>query len=399
MDRASSNETAPDDERVRDASQGFADALPWCVDVDLALAQLTRLIAGFPSVASVKIFFRHTGESIFELAKTSAAMAADELAADDALVRHFETEPGETVLTAFSCPPDAGSRCLQGRDASAAFAIRELDRLAGLVLVSLDSEEGESARAATEIEIAVRALNGVLPEMIRAEGAEIIGGISRGVTHDVRSCLASVSTLLQLTDENPADPTVINALLPSAREGLTAALDIIDRARSMRRSAVFEPAPVALRDAIERAVELSRPDARHKNVMLSVEMEDEFLVAAEATLLTRLFRNLLANAIRASPSGGETRLCARLSPGRTGTPGAAVAVEDDGPGMGDETRKRALKMRPGELPARSGLGLAICRGLVRYHSGEFTLDSRKGGGTAVRVWLPLWNNDLPSPGG
>lgn len=95
--------------------------------------------------------------------------------------------------------------------------------------------------------------------------------------------------------------------------------------------------------------------------------------------------NLLANAVRYTPTGGEVTLSAMAEGER-----AVVEVADTGPGIGSETIGRIFDRfyRSADSPG-SGLGLPIARSLVIAHGGEISASSEPGHGTAIRFTLPL----------
>lgn len=95
--------------------------------------------------------------------------------------------------------------------------------------------------------------------------------------------------------------------------------------------------------------------------------------------------NLLANALRYTPTGREVTLSATLESGRV-----AVAVADTGPGIADDAIGRIFDRfyRSADSPG-SGLGLPIARSLVMAHGGEISATSELGHGTTIRFTLPL----------
>jgi signal transduction histidine kinase len=141
------------------------------------------------------------------------------------------------------------------------------------------------------------------------------------------------------------------------------------------------------------------PAARAAGVTLSVEAE-----SLPTTLDPRLFEtllvNLLTNAIRYTPSGGEVKLSAR----QTRRQGIVVAVRDTGIGIAPEHRARIFDRlyRVDEARARasggSGLGLAIAQRAARALGARLELDSEPGVGSEFRVLLPRRPDRAQRPG-
>jgi signal transduction histidine kinase len=117
-------------------------------------------------------------------------------------------------------------------------------------------------------------------------------------------------------------------------------------------------------------------------------------VYADGQALTRALRNLLANALRFSPDGGEVLVAVGSRRGW-----AWVAVRDRGPGVPEEDRHRVFDRfysatngnpsdrEEGREPG-TGIGLAIARQIVESHDGRLSLFSEQGQGSTFVIWLP-----------
>jgi two-component system sensor histidine kinase KdpD len=111
---------------------------------------------------------------------------------------------------------------------------------------------------------------------------------------------------------------------------------------------------------------------------------------ADPDLTRQVLRNLLENAVKFSPRGGQVEVSAELSDGRV-----VVSVLDRGSGIPSEDMDRVFEpfyrsdesVRAGTQGA--GLGLAVCRRLVEMQGGRIWAESREGGGAAFRFTLPI----------
>ena len=150
--------------------------------------------------------------------------------------------------------------------------------------------------------------------------------------------------------------------------------------------------PVCLIEALEEAVEaVSRPN----QPCIRLEPINPALMApGSGSELTRLFTNLLENAVRHTPPEGTVTVSAMAD-----ATSVTVMVTDTGEGISpehlphlgerfyrvDAARSAAPRGRPGG----TGLGLAICRSITEAHGGRMTIESTVGKGTAVRIRLLL----------
>jgi two-component system sensor histidine kinase KdpD len=111
------------------------------------------------------------------------------------------------------------------------------------------------------------------------------------------------------------------------------------------------------------------------------------LVWVDATLVVQVFTNLLENAAKYTPPGTEIVVAARDAGDEV-----HVTVDDNGPGLpgGDPERlfdKFQRGIQEGTIVG-VGLGLSICRAIVRAHGGTITAGARPGGGARLELTLP-----------
>jgi len=173
--------------------------------------------------------------------------------------------------------------------------------------------------------------------------------------------------------------------------------DILEMLR-LERGVTLELLPVALADLLRDVVRELMPFVERRGQSLRLELAEPLPeISADAGRLRTVFLNLVENAIKFTPDGGEIVLELR----RDGD-AQEVTVRDNGVGIAPEeqehvfdafyTRSDTRHHRSGrfEFEARgSGLGLAIVRGHVEAHGGRVTLESAgRGRGTSFRVRLP-----------
>lgn len=148
----------------------------------------------------------------------------------------------------------------------------------------------------------------------------------------------------------------------------------------------FEPIDVTamLRDAIEQ----NQIYAQSRGVEIDLEVP-EVPISAELDRgrMLQVMDNLLSNAAKFSPEGSRVRV--RLRPGADGM---RISVIDRGPGISEEFRERLFSRFAHEArdaQGGAGLGLAICKGIIKRHGGRIHVSTREGVGTIFHVDLPL----------
>ena len=148
--------------------------------------------------------------------------------------------------------------------------------------------------------------------------------------------------------------------------------------------------PVCLIEALEEAVQ-SAVGSRQSAVGIRLESIDPALmVSGSGSELTRLFTNLLENAVRHTPPEGTVTVSVRVD-----AMSVTVTVTDTGEGIAPEHLLHLGERFYRVDAARSagtggtGLGLAICRSITEAHGGRMTIESKVGEGTVLRIRLLL----------
>jgi heavy metal sensor kinase len=155
----------------------------------------------------------------------------------------------------------------------------------------------------------------------------------------------------------------------------------------------WQPEPVDLADLLPAVVELIQPLAEEKRISVGSRIEPALVVQGDPDQLVRLFMNVLDNAVKYTPDGGEIRLWAGRTDGWV-----RVVIEDSGPGIPPaflphlfERFTRADRDRE-RRQGGAGLGLAIVWEIVRLHGGCLSAVNRPSGGAALTVELPALGN-------
>ena len=209
------------------------------------------------------------------------------------------------------------------------------------------------------------------------------------VGHDLRTPLASLQAAVEALQDGVATdaPSYLRGMSHDLRH-LSALVDDLFLFASIeagRLELAWDRLDLA--ELADEAVEAVAPVAAGRHVKLRVEAPGMMPVDGDSAALGRVFRNLLANAVRHSPRSGEVEV--RLT--RTRSLIETVVI-DQGPGFADDIRERAFDRfaRTDDSRSRrsggSGLGLAIAKGIVEAHRGTIVIDDGPGG--RVRFSLP-----------
>lgn len=148
---------------------------------------------------------------------------------------------------------------------------------------------------------------------------------------------------------------------------------------------------VDLRTLIHKAVSLAGSSVGETTAVIDIGLPKALpSIRGDGPRLELVILNLVLNAIRAAGDGGKVTVEALVREDH----GIRVTVRDTGPGMAAAQVTASLRLFEqveGPLNRRHeglGIGLPLCRHLVRLHGGSLSIDTRPGGGTTVTVDLP-----------
>jgi len=216
------------------------------------------------------------------------------------------------------------------------------------------------------------------------------------VTHELRSPLSAVQSMLRLLAQDYVGPTTPKQqdLIQRSQRRISFLLalvrDLLDLAAGKMEQLRGEKKEVVLNETIAKVIELMQTSAEEKGLELKVEITEEPLVLVGVEEgLERVFMNLVSNAIKYTPAGGSVAVRAWSENGQI-----KVEVSDTGIGIPEEALPRifdefyrAKNAKAIEMEG-TGLGLAIARDVIKQHGGQISVKSAVGKGSTFYVTLP-----------
>ena len=212
-----------------------------------------------------------------------------------------------------------------------------------------------------------------------------LGRVSDNIAHELRTPLARLRTALdEPVDGNGVDPDRVEAARIEA-DRLQQTFDALLRiARIDTGRHRMAKSPVQLDALVGDAVELYEPESEARGQHLSLTV-DPCTVMGDRNLLFQAIANLLDNAIKFAPDGGEIGVELAVAGSE-----ATVTVTDSGPGVGEQHQPRLTERffrAPGsEDVTGTGLGLTLANAIAEAHDGTLTFGGSAG---AFRAALSL----------
>jgi PAS domain S-box-containing protein len=247
-------------------------------------------------------------------------------------------------------------------------------------------------------------------QLTQAQKMESVGRLAGGIAHDFNNLLTVMigyAEMLHTTEDMPESfRPAVGEILSAARR----AADLTGRMLAFARKQRVEPRAVNVNNVV-RGVEVLLRRIIGEDVRLDVHLASELPpVLIDPAQLEQVMMNLAVNARDAMPRGGTLTIVtdvvditddqARRRPGLRPGPQVRLSLADTGVGMDEDTLARVFEpffttKEPGK---GTGLGLAMCYGIVKQANGFIGCDSAKGVGTTCTVLLPAASGEVsPEP--
>jgi signal transduction histidine kinase len=228
--------------------------------------------------------------------------------------------------------------------------------------------------------------------------AEELGGIEllrtdfvNNFSHEFKTPIVSIKGFAELLRQDGLTPAERDEYLDIviSESGRLAALatNVLNLSKVENQTILTDKQPFALGEQLRRCILMFEPKWTQKALALSVDIQD-MLCSGSEELLSQLWLNLIDNAVKFTPEGGEIDV-SLMREGDT----AHFVLCNSGPGIRPEDASHIFdkfyQADRSHGTAGNGLGLTLAKKIVLLHGGGIGCDSRPGGGTTFTVTLPL----------
>lgn len=212
------------------------------------------------------------------------------------------------------------------------------------------------------------------------------------IAHELRSPITRIRGTAELSLTNPSTETNYEEVLGLVVEECDGLLEMINTMLDISESEVRAAEPVLeqidLGQMIEVACELFQPVFQEKSLIVHRDCNANCGVRGDTNKLQRAIANILDNAIKYTPEGGQIWICMQKEPEE-----ACLTIRDSGPGIPEEDLPRVFERFYRGYKTRStpgsGLGLSLAKVVVAMHGGTLEICSPAEGGTSIELVLPL----------
>lgn len=215
------------------------------------------------------------------------------------------------------------------------------------------------------------------------------------IAHDLRNpfqALTGFSSMILRRGKNLA-PQKIQEYTQAIHEAADAGYKLLENllywARSQTGKIEQRPKCLNLIELAEEAVDLLRTNSQRKNITIKIDIADATIIFADENMIKTILRNLISNAIKFTPKGGNINVWSEEQENAT-----HIHVKDDGIGISPENLKKLFRIdinftqKGTDQERGTGLGLILCQDFVQRHGGEIWVTSREGAGSQFSFSLP-----------
>lgn len=246
-----------------------------------------------------------------------------------------------------------------------------------------------------KMSIDIQQLQNLNDQLTRTEKLAAMGTLAAGVAHEVNNPLASISSLIQImqTKEELDESTAENLRIIQ-----TQIQRISQVTKDMMEFARVRPAAKSLLDIneiSETALRLASFDKAFQRLQIIKNYNENLpKIFADSDQLQQVFLNLLLNARDAMPNGGSLFISTSNSDSNI-----KVEIKDSGIGIDELSLKQIFDPFFTTKPSGkgTGLGLAVCYGIITAHGGKIEVENNLGSGTTFIISLPIFDESSRFP--
>ncbi len=224
-----------------------------------------------------------------------------------------------------------------------------------------------------------------------------LGQMSAALTHELKQPLTAIINYIEAcrahmaAADRPLKAPRVPEFLDKAQAQTMRAGEIIQRLRQLFQKRETEYGVEAINKVVEEASALALVGAREARIRVQVALDPDLPpVRIDKVQIQQVVLNLVRNAMEAMAEVSDRRLTIRTA---RADDAALVAVQDSGPGLADDVRKKLFQPFVTTKEKGMGIGLSVCRAIVDAHGGTIEASRNADGGTTFTFTVPFAVDD------
>jgi hypothetical protein len=229
-------------------------------------------------------------------------------------------------------------------------------------------------------------------EMLQAEHLATMGELAAGIAHEIRNPLAGIAGAIEIITKDFPKEHPDREILEDLRQEVRRIEKVLNDLLAYARPKPAQFGRADLKELVARTLHLARQQTGNKHVDFSIQIAPEVpAFRMDSEQLHQVLLNLVLNGIQAIDQEGKITIAARLDHSGQSNPAEAVeiSVSDTGAGIPPEQQERIFRPFYTTKRGGTGLGLSLCRRIIRQHAGTLSVESETGKGSRFIIRLPL----------
>jgi len=229
-------------------------------------------------------------------------------------------------------------------------------------------------------------------EMLQAEHLATMGELAAGVAHEIRNPLAGIAGAIEIITKDFPKDHPDREVMEDLRQEVRRIEKVLNDMLAYAKPKPPQFGRADLKDTFARTLHLARQQTGSKHVEFSIQVPPDLpAFRMDSEQLHQVLLNLVLNGVQAIEREGKITIAAKFN--APGGPGQAdlveISVSDTGVGVPPESLERIFRPFYTTKRGGTGLGLSLCRRIIRQHGGTLSVESKLGKGSRFIIRLPL----------
>ncbi len=270
---------------------------------------------------------------------------------------------------------------------------------AGCSTTPLRNPQGEVYGAVVTIENMTE-IKGMEERIRSLDRLAALGRFTAGIAHEIRNPLTGIGTGVQYLARHLKDEPTQMQNLEFIQTEIVRLNRIVEDLFRVTHPHPLRKVPETVEPLLRRAIQGLGELPEQRGVAIRMDMPDDLpQVPVDPDQIQQVLLNLIKNAVEATPTDGEVRLCASAS-ADAARPHLVIQVRDTGDGIDEAALEQIFEpFYTMGKPNGTGLGLYVSHGIVERHGGELYANNASRGGAIFSVKLPLTTYDTTETAG
>ena len=233
---------------------------------------------------------------------------------------------------------------------------------------------------------ALKELRSAQKRLIESERLAALGRLAASIAHEVNNPLGIIKNYLTIIGKTASASGDMKNNVDIVVEEVDRIARIVRQLLEFYRPTLKRQVELNLVETIDSTINLVSPKLESQGIRVEKAFDDkEVMITGSPTKLKQVFLNLILNSRDAMPQGGKLAIRVRRLDGF-----ADIQFEDTGAGISEEDLPRIFEpFFTTKQESGTGLGLAVCHGIISSHNGAISASNNSSGGATFTIKLPL----------